>query len=139
MSLRQQKLESVLKRALQQVLLKGLADPRMKGSATVTSVRVSQDGRDATVLVSIIPEDTESISMHALRSAERHIRRQAGDLVETRRMPDLHFKLDRGLKEQAEIHELINRASEELRGIDGGASTEDVATESPSETEKETP
>ncbi|MEC9372936.1 MAG: 30S ribosome-binding factor RbfA [Planctomycetota bacterium] len=114
MTHRAEQVASNLSRAIQEILVRGLADPRVKGSITVIGCRVSQDLRSATVLVSILPEEEEDLTMHGLRSAARHIRRQVGDKVDMARVPDLHFKLDKSLKTQAEVLDLIARASREL-------------------------
>lgn len=133
MNRRTAQVASALHRAIQQVMLRGLADPRITGSVTITSVDVSPDLRTATINVSIMPEDAESLTMHGLHDAVRHIRRQVGDLVDMPRVPELRFKLDRSLKEQAAVISAIARASAELaeRERAAGAASGDQAGESP--------
>lgn len=113
MSVRDLQLASVLKRAVQAVLDAGLSDPRISGLITVTDVKVARDRRSATVFVSVMPHDRESLVMHGLRAASRHIRRRAADHIEIRRMPELMFKLDRGLKHQAEVIETLAHLRQE--------------------------
>lgn len=114
MSHKREQLASILRRAVQQVLDRGFADPRITGLITITDITVSQDLREATIRVSIMPEEAEQLTMHGLRDAARHVRHQVSDLVDTPRVPDLRFKLDRSLKEQAAVISAINRASEQL-------------------------
>lgn len=114
MSHRPKQVASSLQRAIQQVINRGLQDPRVRGLITVTEVRVSDDLRDATVMVSVTPEEHETLTLHGIRSAARHIRRAAGELVRMRTLPTLHFKLDRTGKEQAKIIAAINRAVSDL-------------------------
>lgn len=114
MSHRPKQVASGLQRAIQQVINRGLQDPRVRGLITVTEVRVSGDLRDATVMISVTPEEHESLTLHGIRSAAKHIRRQAGELVRMRTLPTLHFKLDRAGKEQAKIIAAINRAVSDL-------------------------
>lgn len=117
-----EQLQSTLRRALQQVLARGLNDPRARGMITVTGLTLSQDLREATVLVSVFPHEHESLTMHAVRHAARHIRRQAGELVAMEKVPELHFKLDVSLRKQAEVLDalaLVERERERARA--GGA------------------
>lgn len=114
MSHRPKQVASGLQRAIQQVINRGLQDPRVRGLITITEVRVSSDLRDATVMVSVTPEEHEALTLHGIRSAAKHIRRQAGELVRMRTLPTLHFKIDRAGKEQAKIIAAINRAVSDL-------------------------
>lgn len=118
---------SELRRAVQTILDRGLQDPRItEALITVTEVRVGQDLRNATVMVSIMPEARENLAMHGLRAAAGFIRREVGKLMEIRRVPELTFKLDKSVKKQAEVLEAIARASEERQESDepGAAGSE---------------
>lgn len=114
MSHRPKQVASELQRAVQSVIARGLQDPRVRGIITVTETRVSQDLRDATIMISVTPEEHQDLTLHGLRSASAHIRRQAGGLMRLRSMPALHFKIDRSSKEQAAVIAAINRAVAEL-------------------------
>jgi ribosome-binding factor A len=111
---RAEQMSSIIHRAVQSVLSGGLSDPRLDAMLTVTNVRVSSDRRQATVSVSVLPEERESRVIHGLRDAARHIRREAADLIDVHRMPDLIFKLDRTIKKQAAIHDALHRVREEI-------------------------
>ncbi len=104
---------SVLRRAIQAVLSRGLNDPRVRGLVSVTSIDVSPDLAQAVVKVSILPESASELSMHGLRSASRHIRSAVAGNVELRRVPRLLFKLDLSLKNEAAIQAAINKACRE--------------------------
>lgn len=127
MSHKREQLASVLRRAVQQVLDRGFADPRITGLITITGVAVGHDLREATISVSVMPDEAEALTMHGLRDAARHVRHQVSDLVDTARVPDLRFKLDRSLKDQAAVLSAINKASAEL------AAKQDRATHQASE------
>jgi ribosome-binding factor A len=102
-SRRTEQLASILHQAVQSVIQEGLADPRAIGMATVTSIRVTDDLSQAIISVSILPEKSESLYMHALEDAAAYIRRKAGDRVSMHRLPSLIFKLDRTAKRQAAL------------------------------------
>src|SRR5204863_7128593 len=58
-----------LTRAVQEVLARGLQDPRVSGLITVTGVNVTENLSDATVSVSVLPEDRQELTLHGLRGA----------------------------------------------------------------------
>lgn len=105
-----EQIASVLQRAVQAVLSRGLNDPRIKGLITVTSVKVAPDLINATVNVSIHPESAARTTMKGLEAAARHIRSQMARHVEMRRVPELAFKLDESLKKQAEVLAALDEA-----------------------------
>ncbi len=106
---RTERVSAQLQRSIQQVLIRGLQDPRARGLITVTNVDVSKDLRDATIRVSVLPHEHENLTLHALKDAERHIRRQTGELVAMHRLPAFHFKLDTSLRKQAEVIEALTQ------------------------------
>lgn len=112
MSRRTEQLSSTLQRAIQQVLARGLADPRYGGLVTVTGLKITEDLKNADVLISVLPEEKQELTMHAIRHAAAHIRREAAELVAMRTLPTLNFRLDLSLKKQAEVLRAISKAAE---------------------------
>lgn len=125
MSHRPLQVAATLQRAVQTVLTRGLSDPRVRGLITVTRVEVADDLRDATVYISVRPEEQEALTMHGLKSAAVHIRRHAGELIEMRSLPRLHFKTDRAVKAQASVIAAINKA---VGALDGPAPDDNPPT-----------
>ena len=103
MSQHSNQIESVLRRAVQDVLMRGLNDPRVRGLISVTKVEVSSDYADATIWCSVLPEEHGPLSIRGIESAANWIRREAAEKVRLRRMPRLRFKLDGTLKKQADV------------------------------------
>ncbi|MEM1446685.1 MAG: 30S ribosome-binding factor RbfA [Planctomycetota bacterium] len=111
MSHRIAQVESLLKRTVSTVLQRGLGDPRTQGTLiSVTKVDVSPDLKHATVFVSILPEQHQTRAIHALKDATMHIQHQTKKAVALRVVPHLLFKLDKGLKKEAETLAAINEA-----------------------------
>ena len=103
MSVHKEQVASVLSRALQGVLSRGLNDPRVRGMLSVTRVNVSDDLQNATVMISVLPSEHSELTIHGLRHAAQHIRTEVGKQIRIRRMPRLSFKLDESLKKEAEV------------------------------------
>lgn len=121
-----EQLASSIHRAVQEVIARGLHDPRVSGLITVTGVRINPETKEAFVGVSVLPEEKQELTLHGLRAASRHVRREVGELVRTRQMPTIVFTLDESLKKQAAVMRAINQAAEERektaaeRGESGG-------------------
>ena len=113
MTQRTEQVASTLKRALQGVLSRGLADPRIKGLVTVTRIEVTSDLASATVFCTVTPHVYEDISIHGVQSASTWIRRQVSEKVKFRRMPQFTFKLDEQLQRQQEVLASIAEARRE--------------------------
>jgi len=108
MSYRKKQTESALVRAISQVLVRDISDPRIVGMVSVTRVDMSPDKRRAKVYVSIIPEQYTSKTFHGLRHAASHIYSKLCHVVAMRSVPRLEFCLDETLKKQAAVFEAIS-------------------------------
>ncbi len=113
MTRRAEQFAASLQGALQETLSRGMQDPRISGLITVMSVKLTDDLKTAFVHVSILPADRQELTMHGLKSASRHIRHQVGDLLDSRQVPELVFKLDGSLKKQAGVMEALAKARAE--------------------------
>lgn len=111
---------SSLQRAIQDVLVRGISDPRLVGLITITGVAVAADLSAATVTVSVLPEKSEAKVLGGLRHSAAFIRREVSDRVDTARVPDLTFQIDKSLKRQAGVMGAISKAiAERERDGDG--------------------
>ena len=100
---------SVIQRTLQEIISRGLHDPRVRGLVSVTGVRLSEDMSEAVVGISVIPEEHADLTLKGLRHAATHLQSQVGKQASLRRLPRLVFKLDASLKRQADVLAAINR------------------------------
>lgn len=118
MSKRTEQVASVLERSIQQVLARGLSDPRITGLITVTRVRVSADLKEAKIAVAISGSKNPELTMHGLRAAAKHIRHKVSDAVALRIVPRFDFHADEQLRAEAEVLEALAkvRQEQELRG-----------------------
>ena len=113
MSVRTDRISATVRKALQEAIARGVHDPRVRGMVTVTAVEVSGDLRSAIVRISVLPESAQELTLHGLTSAAGRLRRNIGESVRMKRVPDLTFVLDDSLKRQARVLSAIARAREE--------------------------
>ncbi len=105
-----QQVTSEIQRAVQTIISRGLNDPRVRGLITVTQVNLSPDFAQATLFVSILPSEYESLTFHGLSHATSHIRYQLSRAVSMRKVPRIEFRLDKSIKKQNEVLAAITRA-----------------------------
>jgi ribosome-binding factor A len=85
-------------------------DPRV-GLATITAVQTSPELDHAKVYFTTLGEDEERKEVLAgLRSAAPFLRRELGKRMHVRRVPELHFEIDRVLEEAQRIERLLSEA-----------------------------
>ena len=99
-------------KAVQSILARGLSDPRIRGLITVTGVDILDQRRRARVKVTVLPQEHEALTMHGLRAATGHIRKEAMARVRSRMFPQLEIVVDEQLKNQNEVLALIAKANE---------------------------
>src|SRR5690606_11618299 len=75
MSTRAEKVASLLKREVTQTIQRELSDPRIEGLVSITRVKVTDDLRDATVYVSVLPAQHGRKVVAALVDGTRHIQK----------------------------------------------------------------
>ena len=91
-------------------------DPRV-GLATVTAVETSPELDHAKVYITTLSKDEERDEVVAgLRSAAPFIRSQLSKRLRMRRIPELHFQIDRVLDEALRIEALLREALPEGSG-----------------------
>ena len=115
MSRRIERLNSLIRRDVSELLRYEVKDPRVSGVVSVTMVDVSNDIQHAKVYVSIYgtlreKEDT----IFALQSAAGFIRRQLRGRLETRHVPVLKFILDETLTEGNQMLDLLDNLAEQM-------------------------
>jgi len=104
------------------LLIRGeVRDPRV-GLATITEVETSPELDHAKVYFTTLGDEEEKSQVQAgLRSASPFIRGQLGRRLHLRRIPELHFEIDRKLENALRIESLLREALPE-----GGERPEDV-------------
>lgn len=115
---RRARLEAVILEELSMVIAREVKDPRVP-PLTITSVKVTQDGSQATVMITLLGKSLggESDSpahqkemrecLEGLSSASGYLRRHLAQALTVRHIPSLIFKEDRGLDNVLRVNELL--------------------------------
>ena len=116
MSQRTDRLDSQFRAELMQLLQREMKDPRV-GFATVTRVETARDLGSARVWVSVLgtPEEQEA-ALAALRDAAPWLRRQLGDRLTLRHIPQLVIRHDDSIEAGDRVLRLLNRLEDERDG-----------------------
>ncbi len=94
MSIRQKKINALLKEELSLIFLHKLQDPSL-GLITITSVKVSPDLKIAKVYISIYDRELREDILNKINEAKGLIRSQLAQKVKNmRRIPELNFYID---------------------------------------------
>ena len=110
MSHRKEQIDALLRRHLAEILQRGVADPRVRGLISVTSVDTSPDLKHAKVGISVLPEGNETKVIHGLNDGAVHLQHELRKAVALRVVPHLRFRIDKGIKKEAGVLDAINEA-----------------------------
>ncbi len=111
---RLERINSLLKEVIFEVIQKDVRNPHINTFVTVTRVDTSADLHHAKVYISLIATEAEKEKvLAALESAAGFIAVNAAKKVELRYFPSLMFKLDTALEEHLRIQELLAKIEKE--------------------------
>ncbi len=110
-----QRIKEQLHREITWVIANKVRDPRIPSVVTVTDIKLAQDTRNATVLVSVMGELAErEPALMALNKAAPFIQLVVAQRVKIKHFPRLHFKLDESLDYSDHINELLDKIKDDL-------------------------
>lgn len=111
---RTERLNSLLKEVISEVIRADVRDPRLGSLITVTSVNITKDLQHAKVFISVIgtPEEKKK-SLDALQSGAGFIAVHASKKVVMRYFPALTFKLDDSVDKFLTIEKILGKIHEE--------------------------
>ena len=115
---RQSRIDEEVRRELG-AIIPTLKDPRMADIVSVVQVEVTRDLRYATAYISVMGgEEAEKGTMQALKSASGFIRREIGNRLKLRAVPEFIFKADNSIAYGAHINQVIRKVMGESRDND---------------------
>ena len=109
MTRRTDRINGLLRQEISKLLSRELNDPRLSGVVSITQVETSTDLRRARVYVSVLGDQQEkSTVLSGINSATRFMRRELGERLTIRYVPELSFVLDESLDEAERILNLMD-------------------------------
>ena len=103
-------------RELAFLLLEKVKDPRVQG-VTLTGIRLSNDLKQAKVFYSVLGEDDQiEQALKGLNSAKGYIKREIGNRMELRYVPEISFVHDPSLKEGSHMEQVFEKLRESEKG-----------------------
>ncbi|MEI8215667.1 MAG: 30S ribosome-binding factor RbfA [Eubacteriales bacterium] len=107
-----------IKKIISNMLIRELKDPRLlSGLVSITTVEVTNDHTYATIYLSVISNNSTEVEnekqkadvITAFNSAKGFIKRELGQELDLRHVPELIFKIDTSLEYGRHIEELISK------------------------------
>ncbi|HLQ31442.1 MAG TPA: 30S ribosome-binding factor RbfA [Chloroflexota bacterium] len=108
MSRRTERVQSLIRHELGQILQQELKDPRIEGLVSITAVHVTPDLRRARVFLSVYGSaEAEQHALQALTSAKAFLRHELGHRVGLRYAPELDLHIDHSLAYADEVSRIL--------------------------------
>lgn len=131
MSRRTERLASIIRAELMQVIMRELNDPRLRGLPSITRVKVAEDLSFADVFVTIMgTSGQQTAALNALKHSAGMMRTRLTKALSIRQTPYLRFQLDENLKKELEVLTLLDQIAREQN-----VSVEPKPENSPEETQ----
>jgi len=110
---RRQRIAETIRQEICDIIQNVSRDPRI-GFVTITKVKVSGDMRYADVYFTVLGKDKEKVSSEiALKNSAGYLRREVGQRLSLRFIPEIRFKFDKSIEYTAHINEVLERLKEE--------------------------
>ncbi|WP_323615599.1 30S ribosome-binding factor RbfA [Erysipelothrix rhusiopathiae] len=106
MTVKKERIESIIKRELAPVIQNRLNDPSLK-FVSITEVDVTNDFSFATIYVSFLEDSKKQPGMDALNKVKGMLRSEVSKALSIRRTPELIFKLDESSEYGAKIDGIL--------------------------------
>ena len=106
-SIKQKRLEGIIRKNLMEILQFDVKDPNV-GFVTITDVKVTNDHSFAKVYVSFIDATNRKEALAALERAKGFIRSELSQRLDIRRCPDLIFEIDKAEENARHIDAIID-------------------------------
>ena len=102
-----------IREEISDLLIRKIRDPRI-GFLTITTVEMSRDLRHAKVFFSTLgTEEERQQALIGLRSATGFIKRELGERLQLRYMPEIVFHFDSSLEYGSRISKMIDEVNRE--------------------------
>lgn len=105
---RTNRISEEMKKEISDIIQNDIKDPRLPRLVSIVSVNVTRDLRYARVFASVLgSEEEKKNALSALKSAAGYIRREIGQRMQIRYIPELQFELDNSIEHGVYMSKLI--------------------------------
>lgn len=123
-SYRPERVAEQIHKTISRLLLDGIKDPRV-APVTITGVNITRDLRLARVYFSVSDEKLERREAESgLKSAAAYIRREVGQAVRLRTVPELRFEYDLSISYGQKIDDLLRQVQDDIDNDSEDSSTD---------------
>lgn len=103
-----------VKRVVSDIISNELKDPRISPMTSLTHVEVTRDLRFAKIYISVLGNEVEkNETIEGLENAKGFIRREIGNRIKLRYVPEPTFSLDNSIEQSIYISKLIDKVNRE--------------------------
>ena len=95
-----------IKKVISDMIQNELKDPRVKGLISVTKTLITKDLKYCKIYVSVLGADKNEV-LEGIKSGAGYMRKELGNRIEIRILPELNFILDDSLEYGAHIDQVI--------------------------------
>jgi ribosome-binding factor A len=95
-----------IKKVISEMIQNELKDPRVKGLISVTKVLITKDLKYCKIYISVLGADKNEV-LEGIKSGAGYMRKELGNRIEIRILPELNFILDDSLEYGAHIDQVI--------------------------------
>jgi ribosome-binding factor A len=109
-----------VRKTVSELLTREIKDPRIDPMTSITKVDVTRDLRYANIYVSVLGDkEVKEDTLKGLESAKGFIRKEIGNKIDLRYVPEPIFHLDETIEQglyMSKLIEKVNKEDEEKRG-----------------------
>ena len=95
-----------IKKVISEMIQNELKDPRVKGFISITKVMLTKDLKFCKIYVSVMGADKEEV-LQGIKSGAGYMRKELGNRVQIRILPELQFVIDDSIEYGAHIDKVI--------------------------------
>ena len=95
-----------IKKVISEMIQNELKDPRVKGLISITKVMLTKDLKFCKIYVSVMGADKEEV-IQGIKSGAGYMRKELGNRVQIRILPELQFVIDDSIEYGAHIDKVI--------------------------------
>lgn len=111
MSLKKERVESIIQRQVAKTITTELNDPALK-FVSVTDVELTNDMSFATIFVSFLEDKDKAKGLEVLEKSKGLLRTVVSKSLTTRRTPEILIKLDESSEHGSRIDQILNKINE---------------------------